>query len=257
MLDPAEADTVDNRRVFRRFLTGLGFTPWATFTVLGLLVGVHICTGLWDIGHHRGGWLDLLFGGRSDATLTVWGARTRWALKRHQAWRLLSYGALHGGLLHIAMNGLALLGLGRITEAVWGGRRFLYLLLLCTLGGGALSQLGGVGLSVGISGGVFGLMGALVAYGLWHRARLPQALREMFGRRMAPWVAVNLVLGLPLSGVVDNWCHLGGLITGALLGPFLADHILDNRRPSVLGDRLVLGVNALLLSWVVVGEIWR
>ena len=148
MLHPEEADGPDTRRVFRRFLTGLQFTPWVTFVVLGLLVTVHIGTGLWDIAHHRGTWLGLVFGDRSARTLTAWGARTSWAIKRHQAWRLLSYGALHGGLLHVGMNGLALLGLGRITEAVFGGRRFLFLLLLCTLGGGLLSFAGGVTLSV-------------------------------------------------------------------------------------------------------------
>jgi rhomboid protease GluP len=155
------------------------------------------------------------------------------------------------------MNTLALGGLGRIAESVYGGRRFLALLLLSTLGGGAASWLAGVGLSVGISGGVFGLMGALVTYGLWHRAALPHALRELFGRRLAPWVLVNLALGLPLAGVVDNACHLGGLVTGAIIGPFLADHILDNRRPSVRGDWLVLGINVGLIAWVVVGEIAR
>ncbi len=243
--------------MFRRFLTGLALRPRVTWGVLGFLVAVHLATGFWDVGHHQASWLGFLFGARSDSTLTTWGGRTSWALHRHQAWRLLSYGALHSGLLHLGMNALALLGLGRITEAVYGGRRFLYLLMLCTLGGGLLSQLSGVALSVGISGGVFGLMGALVAYGLWHRAVLPPALREMFGRRLAPWIAVNLALGLPLSGVVDNGCHLGGLVTGALLGPFLADHILDNRRPSSRGDRLVLGMNLLLVGWVLVGELWR
>ncbi len=256
-MTPEEADTPGTRRVYRRFLTGLGFTPWVTLTVVLFLVVVHLATGAWDVAHHRGGWLDLVIGDRSDRTLTAFGARTRWALRRHQAWRLLAYGGLHGGLLHVGMNTLALGGLGRIAESVYGGRRFLALLLLSTLGGGAASWLAGVGLSVGISGGVFGLMGALVAYGLWHRAALPHALRELFGRRLAPWVLVNLALGLPLAGVVDNACHLGGLVTGAIIGPFLADHILDNRRPSVRGDWLVLGINVGLIAWVVVGEIAR
>lgn len=256
-MTPEEADTPGTRRVYRRFLTGLGFTPRATIAVVVFLVLVHVATGAWDLAHHRASWLDLVIGERSDRTLTLFGARTRWALRRHQAWRLLAYGGLHGGLVHLGMNALALAGLGRIAESVYGGRRFLLLLLLATLGGGTASWLAGVGLSVGISGGVFGLMGALVSYGLWHRKALPHALRELFGRRLAPWVLVNLALGLPLAGVVDNACHLGGLVTGALTGPFLADHILDNRRPSARGDLVVLAINLGLIGWVIVGELSR
>jgi rhomboid protease GluP len=235
----------------------VGFTPRVTFAVLGVLIAVHIGTGLWDVGHHRAGWLGFLFGERSDSTLVAWGARTRWALRKHQAWRLLSYGALHGGALHLFMNGLALVGLGRITEAVFGGARFLLILLISVLAGGCLSQWGGVSVSVGVSGGVFGLMGALVAYGLWHRAALPPPLRELFGRRLYPWVALNLLLGLPMAGIVDNYAHIGGLCAGAAMGPWLADHILDNRRPDRLGSLTVLSVNIALLSWATVGVAWR
>ncbi len=224
-----------------------------TWAVLAVLIGVHTATGLWDVGHNRADWLGFLVGERSRETLELFGARTNWALARGQAWRLLSYGGLHANLVHIGMNGLALLGLGRMCEAVFGGRRFLLLLLLCTLGGGCLSQWGGVERSVGISGGVFGLMGALVSYGLWHRARLPGPLRELFGRRLYPWIALNLLLGIPLAGVVDNLAHIGGVCTGAVIGPFLADHLLDNRRPSVVGDRAVMAANVAMGIWVGLG----
>lgn len=249
----AEPASPQARRVFRRFLTGVEFTPRTTWTVLAVLVAVHIGTGLWDVAHHRSGWLGFLIGDRSDPTLIAWGARTSWALRRHQEWRLLSYGALHAGALHLGMNGLALSGLGRMAEAVWGGRRFLLLLLLSTLAGGAASQIGGAPLSVGVSGGVFGLMGALIAYGRWHRAALPEPLRELFGRKLYPWVALNLLMGVPLAGVVDNLAHVGGLCAGALVGPMLADHLLDNRRPTRAGDTAVAATCAGLLGWVAFG----
>ena len=251
------AESRDSQRVFRRFQTGVEFTPWTTWGVLAVLLAMHVLTGLWDVGHNRASWLGFFIGEHSKATLVTWGARTRWAVQRGQAWRLLGYGLLHANWLHLGMNGLALLGLGRITESVFGGRRLLLLLLTTTLAGGVLSWWGGGTLSVGISGGVFGLMGALVAYGLWYRAALPAALRELFGRRLAPWVALNLALGIPLAGVVDNYAHVGGLISGLILGPTLADHILDNRRPSASMDRVVLAVDVGLLLWVVVGLIVR
>lgn len=243
--------------MFRRFLTGVEFTPRTTWAVLAVLIAVHIGTGLWDVGHHRAGWLGFVVGERSDPTLIAWGARTPWALRRHQTWRLLAYGALHAGPVHLAMNGLALAGLGRIAEAVWGGRRFLLLLLLCTLAGGAASQLGDAPLSVGISGGVFGLMGALIAYGRWHRAALPEPLRELFGRRLYPWVALNLLMGIPMAGVVDNLAHIGGLCAGAAIGPLLADHLLDNRRPTRASDAATAAACAGLLGWVGIGMLTR
>ena len=235
----------------------MGFAPRVTFAVLGVLIAMHIGTGLWDVAHNRAGWLGFLFGERSDPTLVAWGARTRWALRKHQAWRLLSYGALHGGALHLFVNGLALVGLGRITEAVFGGARFLLILLISVLVGGCCSQWGGIPVSVGVSGGVFGLMGALVAYGRWHRAALPPPLRALLGRRLYPWVALNLLLGLPMAGIVDNYAHIGGLFSGAAMGPWLADHILDNRRPDRRGSLTVLSVNVALLGWAAVGLLWR
>lgn len=243
----------DSQRVCRRFQTGVEFVPYVTWAVLSVLILAHIGTGLWDVGHNRTGWFGFCFGERSSPTLIAFGARTRWALQRDQPWRLLSYGMLHAHLAHLAMNGLALVGLGRIMESVFGGRRLLLTLLLTTLAGGAASQAGGAALSVGISGGLFGLMGALMSYGLWHRSRLPTPLRELFGRRLAPWVALNLALGIPLAGVVDNTAHLGGLVAGVALAPTLADHLLDNRRPSEGMDRVVLGMNAALVGWVVLG----
>lgn len=247
----------DSQRVYRRFQTGVEFVPYVTWAVLAVLIITHIGTGLWDVGHNRTGWLGFVAGERSRPTLVAFGARTRWALQRGQPWRLLSYGLLHAHLVHFAMNALALVGLGRIMETVFGGRRLLLTLLVTTLAGGALSQAGGASLSVGISGGLFGLMGALVSYGLWHRSRLPAPLRELFGRRLAPWVVLNLALGIPLAGVVDNYAHVGGLLAGVALGPILADHLLDNRRPSNGMDHVLFLVNAALLGWVVLGLAFR
>ena len=83
-------------------------------------------------------------------------------------WQLLTYGFLHGNLMHIAFNMFALWMFGQDLERLWGPRRFLTYFLVCVVGAGFVQLLvagwqGGRYPTVGASGGVFGI---LLAFGL-------------------------------------------------------------------------------------------
>jgi tetratricopeptide (TPR) repeat protein len=69
---------------------------------------------------------------------------------------------------------------------------------------------------VGASGAIFGIAGAMVVTGFVHRDAIPLRWGRAFGRGMIPFIVLNLAFGLSVHGV-DNWGHLGGLATGALL----------------------------------------
>jgi tetratricopeptide (TPR) repeat protein len=70
--------------------------------------------------------------------------------------------------------------------------------------------------SVGASGAIFGIAGAMLVTGYAHRDVIPRRWGRAFGRGMIPFIALNLALGFSMHGI-DNWGHLGGLATGALL----------------------------------------
>ena len=152
-----------------------------------------------------------LLGG--DAVL-FYGAKDNAAIASGELWRLLTPVFIHAGLLHIFVNMYSLYALGPAVERFFAARRMLALYLLSGIGGVILSLAFSPEPSVGASGAIFGLLGALAVFLYLHRAAFGRF--GMVQLRQLVFVAVlNLMLGL--SPGIDNWGHVGGLITGALL----------------------------------------
>ncbi len=134
-------------------------------------------------------------------------------------WRLMSAAFLHGGGDHLLGNMLSLYILGMACEHAYGARRYAAAYLVSALGGSLLSMATGPGPSVGASGAIFGLMGAVVVF--LHRERERFFVRDgRIGVVIAVWALYTLVMGA-LSPVVDNAGHLGGLIAGAVIAWWL------------------------------------
>lgn len=155
----------------------------------------------------------------------LFGAKINGLVAAGQWWRLVSALFLHGGALHLGLNGYALWMLGPLLERFYGSRRFVVLYLGSGLGAGLGSYLWTPGASVGASGAVFGLLGALMVFGWRARGRLPARVSRAFGVGLAPWVVVNLVIGLLPGLPIDNAAHLGGLGSGLALGAALSSRL--------------------------------
>ena len=138
-------------------------------------------------------------------------------LQYGQWWRIVTSAFLHWNEAHIALNMLALYSVGREVEMVFGKVRFALLYALAILGSG----LSIVYFSVynvptlGASGAVFGLFGALVAVGLRLGARGRSLIMSLL-----PVLAINLVFTFSIPGIAVA-AHVGGLITGFLAGLIL------------------------------------
>jgi membrane associated rhomboid family serine protease len=142
-----------------------------------------------------------------------------------QVWQLVTYGFLHGSVLHLAFNMLALWMFGRDVEGVLGTRRFLQYYFSCLITA-AVVQLFTMHLmqsppypTVGASGGVFGL---LLAFALLFPRRVVMLLIPPIPLPARVFVVVygviELVLGVTetQSGVA-HFAHLGGLAGGFFL----------------------------------------
>lgn len=145
-------------------------------------------------------------------------------------WQLLTYGFLHdpNGIAHLLFNMLALLMFGAPLEYTWGNRRFLTYYLVCVAGAGLCqlvvtswmaAQGGGIGPTLGASGGVFGL---LLAYGMLfpnQRVMLLIPPIPMKARTLAIiYGTIELLLGFTgLQPGVAHFAHLGGMLFGWLL----------------------------------------
>lgn len=150
-------------------------------------------------------------------------------------WRLITSAFLHGSILHIAFNMYVLFVLGPTLERIFGHVRYLALYVLAALGGSVasywFSDLRTV--SVGASGAIFGLMGALIVAGRRLRYDVTQVLILL---------AINVVIGFVAPGI-DWRAHLGGLVVGAIVAAILAYAPQRNRTLwQALGCLTVLAV---------------
>lgn len=190
--------------------------------------------------------------------LVAWGGNFGPLTRSGEWWRLLTAAFLHGGALHIALNMLALRSGGPLLERSIGSARFLAVYLLTAAGAGlGTLAITGYAVSVGASGAVFGVYGALLGLALQHapRGERLRSLRPAWARRagaggqagtpaqtmrspaadasgagaMPPHLAerlaaeivvvfvLNLLIGLTIPGI-DNAAHIAGFGLGLLLG---------------------------------------
>jgi rhomboid protease GluP len=132
-----------------------------------------------------------------------------------QWWRLITAGFLHGGIMHILMNSWVLFDLGAEVEQIYGTSRLIVFYFVSTITGFWASSHLGFHASVGASAGIFGLIGAMLAFGVTDKSSLGSAVKSLYMR----WVIYGLVLSF-IPGV-DFWAHIGGLAGGFVAG-FLA-----------------------------------
>jgi rhomboid protease GluP len=152
----------------------------------------------------------------------AWGAGFGPATKDGEWWRLGTAMFLHFGLMHLALNMWALWDGGRLVERLYGSLRFAALYFAGGLTGNLASLIahGDQAVSGGASGAVFSVYGALLVC-LWRERRQvhPVEFRWLFGGA-AVFSAATMGFGLLIPGI-DNAAHIGGLISGALVGAAL------------------------------------
>ena len=134
-----------------------------------------------------------------------------------EVYRLLSAMFLHGSLGHVFFNVYAMYIFGRSVEPIFGRVRYLLVYLLGGLSGSVASlSLGGLeGASVGASGAVFAIFAAYGWHLYQHRRLYPNVKARL--QHMLFLVAVNLAIGFFPGSRIDNWGHIGGMLSGLLL----------------------------------------
>lgn len=152
-----------------------------------------------------------------------------------QYWRIITYGYLHFGWMHILFNMFALHYAGMILEDEIGRDRFFAVYTAGMIGGGVLNLLTAVGLQflAGASGAVFALIGFGAAYGHFTGGPRGEAIRTFFVR----WVIYALLFTFMVPRVSIS-AHLGGLLTGALLGYMIANEGANRRRMDTVWQRI-------------------
>ena len=163
-------------------------------------------------------------------------------LHDREYWRILTGATTHASIVHVAMNCYAFYSFGRIFEMLANRAHLAIVFLLSAIGGGMLSLIFlPNAISVGASGGIVGLVSYLAVYSFKRR----RFITYEFRKSLLINIGFILVFGLVLFQVVDNFGHIGGLITGAIYGlvQIPSSEYLDPRQASKATE--YAGVTAL------------
>ena len=162
-----------------------------------------------------------------------------------EVWRLWTSVLLHVDAIHLVVNSVALISLGRLLEPWVGSVRWVSWFILGGLSGSVASFLVGVVQSDGASGGAFALLGAVAVVGLRVRHRLDAREAVLMGPVLWGFLILNLLLPVFLP-FIDSAAHIGGLAMGLFLGFFVG---LSDTRPLRMFDRGL--VTAFIVACVV------
>jgi rhomboid protease GluP len=154
-------------------------------------------------------------------------------------WTLVSASFLHGGLLHIFFNMMALRQLAPFILDEFGFHRFAILYVWTGVAGFFLSYLAGVPFTIGASASLCGLIGAILYYG---KSRGGFYGQQIYRQAMG-WVVGLVLFGLFFPGI-NNWAHGGGLVSGILIA-FLIGY---RERTPVLFIHRLLGAASILIT---------
>jgi rhomboid protease GluP len=179
----------------------------------------------------------------SAQQLLSWGANDgARVVLRHEAWRLPASVFIHGGLLHLAVNMWCLFNIGPLVERFFGNVATAVLYLAAGVGGAIASMATlPVRVSVGASGAIFGLLGALLAFLLVNHRSVPASVLRPLRSSALSFVVFNTLFGAAVP-IIDQSAHIGGLVTGFLGGLVLIRPWPVTRSRWLTLRRLTLGL---------------
>lgn len=158
-------------------------------------------------------WTSLNHVTDSNELLIKYGAMYGPAVDGGQWWRIFTAGFLHGGLLHVSFNMFALWQVGTAVEDLFGTPRMALIYVLSLIGSGlAIYYFAYSDVTIGASGAIFGIFGALAAAGMRLGPRGRNLVRGMLGI-----VFINLIIGFMVPNI-SMAGHVGGLIVGFIVG---------------------------------------
>jgi rhomboid protease GluP len=230
---------------YSRTLRGLGPDLGFTKIIMGGCVALYLATLLVDLEHIKNaGMLDIL--SPSMPSLWLFGASGSIPVfQRGCWWTVLSAGWLHGSLLHIAFNMALVNDLALKVAQAFGAGRLMIIYTIAIISGFLISSLAGAYLpsyfhgastAIGASGGVFGLIGALVTYG--------QVTRDSAVKQELWMLAIVLFVIGVITPRVDNWGHFGGFVGGYLISKVPG---INPSQPEGM-RQLVLAIGCLALT---------
>ena len=195
-----------------------------------ILIAINILFFLWMVIH------GVSFFSPTGIQVLRWGADSAQFSLGGQFWRLLASNYIHLGIIHLLINMVCLWGLGRLAETFYATNDYILLYTFTGLCSSLLSVCWKPHeISAGASGAIFGITGVMLATLQWGRLDLTPESKEQVFSGVLQFTVLNLFIGgaqnfLPgiLHRQVDNAGHIGGLLSGLLVGALFGKRLDDS-----------------------------
>lgn len=143
--------------------------------------------------------------------LEPYGAKVNTLIMNGEYWRLISPMFLHSDIVHLGINCYSLYIIGTQVERLFGHGKFIAIYFVSGIMGCIASFAFSMNNSVGASGAIFGLLGAMLFFAM----KRPALLKSNFGVNLVTTLVINLIYGF-MNTQIDNHAHIGGLVGGFL-----------------------------------------
>lgn len=181
----------------------------------------------------------------SPQALGILGATGSYFVQQVGWWTLIAANYLHGNLMHIFFNMMALYQIAPLITKLYGPHRFFALFTISGVIGFLASVIMGIPNTVGASASLCGLIGAALYYGKDRGGLFGQAITKQIGI----WAVFIIVSGF-LIPQVNNTAHIGGMVAGAACAALFGYTERTRERPAhrMLAIACIV-ITALVLLW--------
>jgi rhomboid protease GluP len=182
----------------------------------------------------------------TSQSLAILGATGTWMMNQVSGWwTLIAANYLHGSILHIFFNMMALYQISPLITQLFGPYRYFIIYTASGILGFLISYFAGIPLTIGASAALCGLIGAALFYGKHRGGVFGQAVYKQIGG----WAIGIILIGF-LVPRINNYAHIGGMVAGALIALLVG---YRERGAENLSHRITAGVlmvgTALVLLW--------
>ncbi|MBU3143434.1 rhomboid family intramembrane serine protease [Clostridium sp. CF012] len=181
--------------------------PWITLGIIAINVIMYLITAYLSYVYANGS----IFNSDTNVLILL-GAKVNELIQKGQYYRLVSCMFLHGGIVHLGVNMYSLYAIGPMVEKVYGKAKYIAIYLISGICASIFSYIFSTSVSIGASGAIFGLLGAVLVFAIKSKGKTGNA----FIRSILSVIFINIFIGATLPNI-DNFAHVGGLLGGMLI----------------------------------------
>ena len=181
--------------------------PLITIGIIAINVIMYVVTAYLSFVYAKGS----IFNSDTNVLILL-GAKVNELIQKGQYYRLISCMFLHGGIVHLGVNMYSLYAIGPMVEKVYGKAKYVAIYFFAGICASIFSYIFSTSVSIGASGAIFGLLGAVLVFAIKSKGKTGNA----FIRSILSVIFINIFIGATLPNI-DNFAHIGGLLGGMLI----------------------------------------